>query len=62
MPGPFPGVDPNIENPLFWRGFHIGFITFATAALNAVLPEGYATNYEERVYVVRRRGCSIPMF
>lgn len=52
MSGPFPGVDPYLENPLYWRGFHNGLITFATAALNAVLPEGFAANYEERVYVI----------
>ena len=51
MAGPFPGVDPYLENPLYWRGFHNGLITFATAALNAVLPTGFAANYEERVYV-----------
>ncbi len=52
MPSPFPGVDPYIENSIFWKGFHNGFITFAAAALNAILPAGYAANYEERVYVV----------
>ena len=52
MAGPFPGVDPYLENPLYWRGFHNGFITFFTDALNAVRPQGFAANYEERVYVV----------
>jgi len=52
VPGPFPGVDPYLENPLYWRGFHNGLITFTTAALNAVLPAGFAANYEERVYVI----------
>ncbi|HLK60382.1 MAG TPA: DUF4058 family protein [Chthonomonadaceae bacterium] len=52
MAGPFPGVDPYLENLLYWRGFHTGFITFMTAALNTVLPMGFAANYEERVYVI----------
>ena len=52
MKSPFPGMDPYLENPLYWRGFHNGFITFMTAELNAVLPEGFAANYEERVYVI----------
>jgi hypothetical protein len=45
-------VDPYLENPAYWRGFHNGLITFAVAALNVILPEGFAANYEERVYVV----------
>ena len=52
MAGPFPGIDPYLENPLYWRGFHTGLITFMTAELNAVLPPGFAANYEERVYVI----------
>jgi hypothetical protein len=52
MAGPFPGVDPYIENPAYWRGFHNGLITFITAALNAILPTGFAANYEERVYII----------
>ena len=52
MAGPFPGIDPYLENPLYWRGFHTGLITFMTAELNAVLPTGFAANYEERVYVI----------
>jgi hypothetical protein len=52
MAGPFPGVDPYLENFAYWRGFHNGLITFITATLNAILPVGYAANYEERVYII----------
>jgi hypothetical protein len=53
MPSPFPGFDPYIENPRFWRGFHSNFIAFATEQLNAVLPPCFAATTEERVYLLR---------
>lgn len=52
MPGPFPGMDPYLETPRFWYGFHNGLIFNIQAILNAELPEGFAANYEERVLII----------
>jgi len=52
MPSPFPGMDPFLEDPRYWRGLHNRLIAFTEAALNASLPPGFAANAEERVYVV----------
>lgn len=51
MPSPFPGVDPYLEDPLLWPGFHQRLITHIEEALNASLPKHYAANMQERVYV-----------
>ncbi len=53
MPGPFPGMDPFLEDPPRWGGVHSGIIAYACGALNAVLPAGYAAEIGERVWVVR---------
>jgi hypothetical protein len=45
-------MDPYLESPQFWRGFHNGLIFVIQAALNAVLPPGFAANAEERVYLI----------
>jgi hypothetical protein len=52
MPGPFPGMDPYLEPPRYWRGFHNGFIFNLQATLNRLLPPGFAANYEERVIII----------
>ena len=52
MPGPFPGMNPYLENPLLWPDLHHSFITYARAALRVTLPPGYIAVVEERVYVV----------
>lgn len=52
MPSPFPGMDPYLEDPIFWRGFHNMMIAEITGVLNADLPPGFAANYEERVYIL----------
>jgi len=45
-------MDPYLERPRFWRGFHNGLVFATQAALNAVLPAGFAANYEERVLIL----------
>lgn len=60
MPGPFPGMDPYLEAPAYWRSLHQSLITYATAALNAELPSGYAAYSEERLYVVQPPHPMIP--
>lgn len=52
MPGPFPGMDPYLEEPLRWPGVHSELISSARAALNRLLPEGFAADSGERLFVV----------
>ena len=52
MPSPFPGMDPYLESPTHWRGFHELYIASMTAVLNATLPEGFVANIDERLYVL----------
>ena len=51
MPGPFPGMDPYLEDPIWWPGVHTGLIASSRAALNQVLPSGFAADTGERLYV-----------
>jgi hypothetical protein len=52
MPGPFPGMDPYLENPLLWRGVHTSLINYVALALNRDLPDGFAASLEERCYII----------
>jgi hypothetical protein len=45
-------MDPYLEDPVYWRGAHNGFIAFMMEVLNATLPPAFAANIEERLYVV----------
>lgn len=49
---PFPGMDPYIERPSGWRGFHVAFLSNLMAELNARLPEPYTADIEESVQLV----------
>src|SRR5689334_6957189 len=60
MPGPFPGMDPYLESPFLWHGFHGLLIAEITQALNAGLPEGLAANPEERVIITPPEHTIIP--
>lgn len=51
MPSPFPGMDPYLEGPSYWRGVHAGLITFINQQLNTILPPGFGANMDERAYV-----------
>lgn len=53
MPGPFPGVDPYLEHPTRWPSLHQRFITYASDALNEILPPRYIADIGERLYVVQ---------
>ena len=53
MPSPFPGMDPYLENPDDWRGFHATLITFLASYLNNHLPVDFAARVEERLYLLR---------
>ncbi len=60
MPGPFPGMDPYLESPFLWHGFHGLLIDEITRDLNAGLPPGLAANPEERVYIAPFERSIIP--
>ena len=60
MPSPFPGMDPYLEAPEFWRGFHSTMIPALHAQLNRTLPEGFAAFIEERIYIVLPDIYTIP--
>jgi hypothetical protein len=53
MPSPFPGMDPYLEDPALWPGLHDGLIYTLSTELNAVLPEGYYSRRQTRLYVVQ---------
>jgi Protein of unknown function (DUF4058) len=52
MPSPFPGMDPYLEAPEHWHNVHHGLINAIAADLNTNLPEGFAAEIEEKVYVL----------
>lgn len=52
MASPFPGMDPYLEHPGFWRDFHVEFLADLRAQLNEVLPLPYSAQIEEAVRLV----------
>ncbi len=52
MPSPFPGMDPYLEHPDHWPGFHNLLIARLAETLGPVLRPRYYVAAEERVYVV----------
>lgn len=52
MDSPFPGMDPYLEDPAFWRDFHHVFIDCWREAIADVLPEAYEARLDERVEIV----------
>ena len=52
MPSPFPGMDPYLERPSRWLGFHNKFVVALSFALNEALPPGYSAEVDERVLLV----------
>lgn len=52
MANRFPGMDPYLEDPAFWPGFHSRFINACSELLYDHLPEDYDADIEERVQVV----------
>ena len=48
MPSPFPGMDPYLEEPGLWPGFHNPFADDIHRILNRQLPEGYYAQVEMR--------------
>lgn len=48
MPSPFPGMDPYLESPEFWPGFHHWLASEIGRELNRRLPAPYYANLEMR--------------
>ncbi|MEZ6131770.1 MAG: DUF4058 family protein [Planctomycetaceae bacterium] len=53
MPSPFPGMNPFLEAPDLWPGFHNRLIAAISSALNRRSPKAYFADIEERIYVVK---------
>jgi len=47
----FPGMDPYLEDPLIWRGFHTRFVVYLSDWLRPRLAPRYIAAVEERVYL-----------
>src|SRR5437899_7504019 len=53
MASPFPGMDPYLEDPAFWRDFHATFIGCWREAVAAALPDNYDARLDETVNLVQ---------
>src|SRR5437868_10463857 len=53
MPSPFPGMDPYLEDPALWSGFHHTFLTALQEQLSPAVRPRYFVRVEERVFVTR---------
>jgi hypothetical protein len=51
MPSPFPGMDPYLEHPAGWQGFHTEFAAALQRYLAPRLRPRYYVALEERVYL-----------
>lgn len=51
MASPFPGMDPFLEDPVIFPGFHDRLIIYLSEALQPLLPEPYFAETGERVWV-----------
>lgn len=52
MPGPFPGMDPYLEDPVRWPDVHQRLITYIADALGPHLRPRYHARIGERVYIL----------
>ncbi len=50
MPSPFPGMDPYLEDPGFWQGFHTTLLTAIRAAITPLLPPGLYAEVEQHIW------------
>lgn len=56
----FPGMDPYLEDPRVWHGFHNAFIVYMTEALQPALGPRYIAAIEVRIYLERPGRDAIP--
>ena len=60
MPSPFPGMDPYLES--HWRDVHHRLITYASDAIQDLLPPELRSRVEERVVLGDPQGLGRPLF
>ncbi|PYS38752.1 MAG: hypothetical protein DMG14_16450 [Acidobacteria bacterium] len=60
MGGPFPGMDPWLEEPSLWSGVHASLIIYIRDQLQPQLRPRYIAAVEERVYVATADRMVIP--
>ncbi len=60
MPSPFPGMDPYLES--HWRDVHHRLITYASDALQELLPPDLRSRVEERIVMAGPEGLGNPLF
>jgi len=53
MKSPFPGMDPYLEDPAFWAGFHSRFINCWCDAIANQLPDAYEAHPDESVNLIQ---------
>ncbi|MFQ6102022.1 MAG: DUF4058 family protein [Anaerolineae bacterium] len=53
MPGPFPGMDPYLEDPARWPDVHHSLITYIRNALQPQVRPRYHARIGERVYILQ---------
>lgn len=53
MPGPFPGMDPYLEDSNIWPDLHHGLLWAIRGALAPLLPSHYYIRAEQRSYITR---------
>jgi hypothetical protein len=51
MPSPFPGMDPYLENPRWFHGFHNSVIFCLVEQLQPILPAAYYAQSGQRVWL-----------
>ncbi len=60
MPSPFPGMDPYLENVIYWKSVHSLLISIITLALNNTLPEAFVARPEGRSYILPNHDLVYP--
>jgi hypothetical protein len=53
MPSPFPGMNPYLEQPDLWRGFHNSFLVHLAGAITPHVVPAYYVEPEESIYIDR---------
>jgi hypothetical protein len=53
MPSPFPGMNPYLEHPDVWHGFHTKFLVHLNDAIVPAVPSGYGVDVEQSLYIDR---------
>ena len=51
MNSPFPGMNPYLENPVFWSELHHRFITAIADTIEENIPPQYRVAIEQRIYL-----------